>query len=473
MSNKLIKDDTLQTTNDLLMQIAMNTGGIDKLQSWDDYRKMVGKGKIANYVSTGDVCKASRLANITSTSTNSELTITIDEDVFLAHEGAQTEDLEFVYDGLEWRRNDVAVVLSTYGITVAGTPAKDDEIAIHETASDIEFQVLTTEDYYTPANGTKHSLPLHTTKIFDNLQFDAPEALIKVTTKLEVGTTYYITSNHGTYGSTTTEDGNFGFTPTKEVPVGGYVRHSTMGSWRSSYAKSNVVNGKFITYDTDFKQIEQLTTLDNASGTYLGQVTARDPQYRTSENCWYTERNLYGSNVWSKSNARQIMNSDEKKVTFVQQHDFDFPWSGDKVGYLHGFELKDYIGKVKHRVALPICEGYGYEDVEDYVWLLSKTELNGGANNGIYETSFGSDGVLKTTPPTLYKNLKDADRIRYFNGSAKYQWCCSPDVSNAGHVWDVTPTGTFNGGRAYYAYSVSLACAIISNLTDVATAVAE
>lgn len=470
---EIVKDDTLQDINKTLRQIAINTGGVDKLQTWDEYQQMVGKGEVSNYVKTGDVCVVERLSSLTSTTTNSNLTITVDEDVFTSHEGILTEDVEFVYDGLEWRYNDLAVNLSTYGITVSGTPAKDDIIAIHEAADDLEFEVMTTDDYYTPANGTKHSLPLCTSKIFAQMQFDAPEALIKVTTALKAGTTYYITSEHGDYNNDTIEDGSFGFTPTKDVPVGGYVRHSTMGSWRNSYAKSYVLSGKFITYDANYNQIEQLATLETTDGTFLGQVTCRDPQYRTNDNCWYTQRNIHGCNIWSLSNLRQILNSDEKVVTFVPQHEFDFPWSGNKTGFLHGFELKDYIGKVKHRIALPITNGYGYEDVEDYVWLLSNTELNNGANNGIYETSFGSDGVLKATPPTLFAKYTANDRIRYFKGSAVYWWTGSPGVSFASGARIVTPTGVFSHVSARDYYGVSLACAIISNQDRKATEVAE
>ena len=116
--------------------------------------------------------------------------------------------------------------------------------------------------------------------------------------------------------------------------------------------------------------------------------------------------------------------------------------------------------KVKIRVAIPTCDGGGYKDIETKVFPLSMTEVNLGTNNSQYETSFGLDNTLKTTPLSFYQGATNADRIKTLNGSARYWWLRSPIPSLSGSVRTIYTDGSLNNYSANGAYGLSAAWVI-------------
>ena len=459
--------------------IADNNGSLI-VDSPKTLQRLVRMGAIAKALHPSDQIVIERETNMTINSNNEGLTVSVTATTFIEMVGeAHSGVYEFIFDGLNWTLHGNEVELTQYGISCSGTPSADDIIAVHETASQLVFDVLGI-DQDTPSDpNLTHTLALQMHDCMLSLQFDAPEALMVFPEGLAAGQ-YYITGDHSTYGESTTEDGNFSFTITNAIPPGGFLRHSTMGAWRSSYNKSYVVGGSFITYGADYSTLETVATVEGQNGTYLGTVTARTPSYRAAgavsvDNINATERNAYGRNYWKESAARQMLNSDKAAGSvWSPQNRFDFPpsWKATQEGFLRGLdpELVSVIGRVKKRTGLNVWErtlkSANYEDTDELVWLPSFSEVYFGKN------TYGAQ-VDEGGPYSFYKDYSDlgsagtgadTNRIKLRSGSAQYWWLRSPAPSSASGVYYVQPTGagsTIGYDSAYTSLGLAPAYCIV------------
>lgn len=330
-----------------------------------------------------------------------------------------------------------------------------------------DLDVLGNDEDAAVDESIKHvlSLQFHSIFSYGSIPFDPPQSLFAVTTEslawlgiegteLPAGT-YHVVGNHSTYGNTTTEDGTYQFTTTKPVPIGGGIRHSAIGQYRSGgYDKSFILNGTFMTYGTDrYATLESgLATTEGSEGTSLGTTTARNPQYKVGDYTNFSERQFYGSNRWLTSFMRQWLNSDEAVMTWTPMTIWSRPNSATlPSGFLSRIdpELKAILCKVKTRYAKSIADGYGYEDVEDYVKLPTMLDLNFGNNNGVAEGPVNAEGtVTRTTPYSLYTGATDADRIKYQGATARYWWLASARPWYGNYERYVNPSGALNDNGA-------------------------
>lgn len=464
---KIARDETLgKVANAVEAIAALMADSMDGDTGFDAQAQLVKGGFGAKAIPVGTQEVIYKETGISATHSGEGITaIAVDEEVFInAEHESGVKAYEFTFDGVGWKdQKDNIVELAAYGITVTGTPAEGDQIVIHETASAIEMSVLD-HDYDTPVNeAIKHTMTIGMNNCFESRQFDAPEALIATPNGLTSGTRYYVSSNHGAYNDSTTEDGDFGFTPTVSPANVRYVRHSTMGASRSSYAKSNVTGGKFITYDASFAKLEECTTDEGSTGTYLGTVTAENPTYKSGDNVNYTRRNAYGSNDWETSNIRQYLNS-VGTGWWKQMTKFDFPPENVSTikGFLSGIDpvLRAHMQKVKKTYTKHNVDGGGLKVVEDKVFLLGMTEVNFGANNGSHESSYGMDNTLKTVPYAFYKDAGNADRIKLLSGTARYWWLRGTIPSYCNNVRCVITGGSLSDGFAIGAGGLVAACVI-------------
>lgn len=323
-------------------------------------------------------------------------------------------------------------------------------------------------DYHTPVNSAiKHTCTIGMRDCYENRQFDAPEALIKVVDGLAAGSHFYITLNHGAYNGSTSQDGVYGGTlgENQAIPAGGYLRHTTMGGYQSSsYTQAQITGGKWRAYGTDFAQIgaDIATDTGDTTGTNFGTATAATAN-GNSEHVNFTTRNAYGDNRLSKSAWLQYANA-QGTGWWQQKTEFDFPPASVATlnGLLTGMDadMLASMVKVKIRVALPTCDGGGYEDVETTVFPLSMTEVNLGANNNQYETSWGLDNTLKTGPVAFYKNAANANRIKTLSGTARHWWLRGPYPSHAYNVRYVNTSGALSHNIANNANGLVAAWAI-------------
>ena len=307
-----------------------------------------------------------------------------------------------------------------------------------------DLDVLGNDEDAAVDESIKHvlSLQFHSIFSYGSIPFDPAQYLFAVTaeslawlgiggTELPAGT-YHVTLDHGDYGNDTKEDGTYQFTTTKPVPIGGGIRHSTIGQYHSDgYAKAYVLGGTFMTYGADrYATLESgLATTEGGEGTSLGTATARDPARKIGDYTNFTDRQFYGSNRWLSSFMRQWLNSDEAVMTFTPMTIWSRPNSATlPSGFLSRIdpELKAVLCKVKTRYAKSIADGYGYEDVEDYVKLPTMLDMNFGNNNGVAEGSVDASGNLaRTKPYSLYTGATDADRIKYQGTTARSWWLAS------------------------------------------------
>lgn len=461
----MLNETGLQIANALNVMAVSMAKGIDGEVGYDGAAQLIKAGLGAKAFPVGTQMNIAKETSVSATHTGEGITgITVDEEVFLAaeHESGNAA-YEFTYDGAAWHKADGTVIeLTNYGIAITGTPAENDIIVVRETASMIASTVLD-HDYDTPVMDLAHTMTIAMNNCYENWQFDAPEALVATPDGL-TNARYYIVGDHCTYGSVTTQDGSYGFTPSVTPELVRYVRHSTIGLYQGGgYTKAQILNGKFITYNAAFEQIEQCDTDEGETGTNLGTVTAKDPQYLVGDNVWYTERNAYGNNDWEMSNIRQYLNS-AGTGWWRQMHKFDFPPANHTTlkGFLTGIDpaLRANMIRVKKRYAKSIADGYGYGETEDKVFLLGMTEVNLGKNNNINETSYGVDGVEKTVPYAYYVGAANADRIKLLSASPRPWWLRGSHPSNAGNVRGVYTDGSLYYGSADGAYGLAAVCVI-------------
>lgn len=308
-------------------------------------------------------------------------------------------------------------------------------------------------DCDTPVNpGLTHSMTLQLHDGWKSLQFDAAEALYYCETELAAGT-YNFTLLAGydtTYGGGKT----YSFTLANAVPAGGVI----MFPWE--YQKQ-AAETKISTYASreSTTVIESVSVTEGANGTSLGTADGK------SANMNHTHRIRYGSNKYSTSAMRQLLNSDAAAgKVWTPQTIFDRPptWAATQNGFLAVLDpdFLAVVADVKKRTALnTITDGGGYEDTIEKFFLLSRSEVYAGLENSVNEGK----------PYPYYSDFsdlsaagsgEDGNRIKYMDGVAKYWWLRSPYASTANHVRNVNPSGTLGTITADYALACAPACTI-------------
>lgn len=478
LENVFPNKEQFDTMNTLLATIASNTGSGTKVKTFGEVQQLTRCGLANKVFGVAEQFVAEKQSAVTASKGNSTgiTAASVDGIAFMkklgtAHEGVY----EFVYSGSAWRKGDEGVNLSDYGITVTGTPAKDDTVAITVTTSDLTFDIVDF-DKHTPRGGRyAHTIDLllHDVAAYGTIPFCAPQLLYRTDVELPAGN-YKFTLDHARYGNGTEYDGTFMFTTTKPIPVDGGFRHTNpIGGWKEKYAKSDVLGNYITTYGArpTRTEIETGLTVTEWDGTTectdLGTFTAQKREYYTDDGKHnFTERNAYGSNRWRDSVYRQWLNSDAPAVTsgsavsnwWTPQSVFDRVPGGAKLaGFLYGLDpdFVKSIGEVEVKTALYECDRAGnatYDITYDKVFLLSRKEV------------FGSDEYSNISEGSLleyFNGATNADRIKYQNGSPRWWWLRTPYSGTANNVRYVNTGGMLDNYYASYAYGVVPACCII------------
>ena len=459
--------DALEQQTACLAAIASHTGGI-KITSWADAQALVRRN-MHRSIAVADQLVAERATKVQASTGNSVgiSEATVDMIAFLAAMGeTQAGVYEVIYDGADWRKEGNAINLTTYGITVTGTPQEDDHIVITVTTTEQCFDVMD-HDTHTPVNpALTHTMPLllHDIAAYGTIPFCPPQLLYYTDVGLPAGN-YKFTLDHGAYGGSIGQDGTYMFTTDVAIPADGGIRHSTAGAYKEGgYAATDITSGKVIIYGPGDARV---IVKDNIACsewdgvtecTDIGTFTARSTTYHTADGKHnFTERCAYGSNRWKTSAARQWLNSDAAPVPeesevvsnwYTRQTVFDrLPGGAKLAGYLYGLdpELKAVICPVKVKTALPDqerIEGATYEETEDKVWLASMTEVYGSNNNNVAEGSQFE----------YWKDTTNAAKIKYQGSTARGWWLRGPYPGIAYVVRVVNSSGALNYIYANYAY---------------------
>ena len=457
--------------------IANKMGAYEVPLIWLGIQAGVRSGIIRRFLDTGDQLKADTAEVVSAAVSGEGITAaTVNKDTFLAAAGTHQHEYEFEYDGAAWHFGGHAVALTDYGISVTGTAVSGDIVVIHRSATTYDCDVQGIDEDEPVDTSRKHVLAIQFHKIFRQLNFDPPQYLVAVTAEaltawgisgnvLPAGT-YNVTLDHAAYNGSTSQDCTVQFTTTVDIPIGGGIRHTAIGAYQSSsYTKAQILSGTFVTYAADTVTTLEtgLVTTEGNDGINLGTTTASTPSYKIGDFINFSQRQAYGTNRWSKCYARLYLNSRDATVQFVRQTIFSRNVASPPEGFLHTLdpELVAVLGKVRKRYALCVADGYGYEDVEDYVTLNTFTDMGGGANNSIYEGPVNAAGtVTRTGAYSLWKGTTNADRIKYLGSSAAYWWLSSCGPSGACYVRYVYTSGAFSS-YAYYSYGLAPSLYII------------
>ena len=203
---------------------------------------------------------------------------------------------------------------------------------------------------------------------------------------------------------------------------------------------------------------------EGTGGQGLGTLTTAGD---FSNNLNSIQRVRYGSNNYKESAIRQWLNSDKAAGSvWTPQTKFDRPptWAATADGFMYGMDA-DFlavIGKTHIVVSRnTVCDGGGYDEMDDYFFLLSRREVYMGN-----EVS----GIIEGEPYPYYSDYSDlsaagtgadSNRIKYRNGSAQYWWNRTPNSGYGNYVRNVITTGAMYYYGAYYSSGVAPACNII------------
>ncbi len=443
------------------------------IKHFSEMRQLTRLGLLSKYVKVGDLIAVSKESGISATVTGGVTAATVTEDAFLAKAGtAETHAYEFLYDGAAWHIEGEPAELTDWGISITGTPADGDAVVVHVQAGIVYFEAAD-HDYDVPADADReHSFSMISRDIlsYGTIPFSSPQALKAIAADefpsgLAAGT-YNITLNHGAYDSGTGQDGTYQFTITQAVPVGGKIRHSSIGTSQSSYSKTQITSGTFTTYDASYNIIESgLATTEGSEGTSLGTATAETKSYMSGTHLNSTRRHAYGSNrgrhsamrKWLRSSAAGA-GSGQIASWWTASNEFDMPVKTTLPGFLHGMdpEFVACIGPVRKRTYLHAwdrTDSTAYEDTVETVFQVSMTELGYGNNDGVAECSPKTDGTInKSGAYALYVGATNTDRIKRQNGTARYYFHRSPYPSSAVHVRGSLTDGSlsyFNASNTY------------------------
>lgn len=466
---KVFRDQTAKEIEEVLVGILHQMGGTLAPENAMQIQAKVRAHTIGAYLQPGDPITVARESSVSATVSGDVTAATVTEETFIEAIGhSESNAYEFVYDGAAWTLHNDVVELSNYGITPTGTPAEGDTIVIHVSADHIVFETLG-DGCDVPVNtNLDNSVSFLTRDVqtYGSIARCAPQALATVTSAIASGEKAYVKGDHCAYDGSTTEDGNFGFVAPGDVPVGAKIRHSTIGKSQTTYAKSNVIGGKFTIYAADYSVLyDNVETIEDDTGALLGTVTAKDPQYLengTAGHANFTQRNQYGSNRAAHAAHQKWLNSDaagagsgQVASWWTPSDEFDMPIKSTLPGWLHGLdpEFRSCLAKVWKRTAKSIADGYSYEDTQELVWVPSMTEVGFGNNNSVVETSpKGSAGDPNFTVYPLYDGASNADRIKYLSNTARYWFLRSPHPSYAGNVRSVNTGGSLSYINASSAY---------------------
>lgn len=455
----------LDAQNAILARMADKMGAFEKPTSFKGIQAFLRNGLIRHVLDDSDQIQAALNINVATEIHGTGVTAaTVDKDVFLAAAGSHTHIHEYSYDGAAWLHNGEVVELSDYGVTITGNPASGDAVVCHVSSGTVDFDIMGIDEDCPVDKTKKHTLTLLAANCIENEVFDPHQYLYAVTAAawpdgLPAGT-YSVTLNHGSYAGNTAQDGTYKFTTTQTVPVGGGIRHSTIGAYQGSgYTKDQILGGKFTTYAADrIATLETLTTTEvtdtDTDVVNLGTTTACDPQYKSGEYINYSQRNAYGSGRWGTSWIRQLLNCRDKVLNFIPATIWSRPARANAEGFLHRLdpELVAVLGKHRIRYALGIADGNGYEDLEDYVSLATMTDVGFGSNNGVKETAVDADGnLMRQGEYSFWAGKSNPDRIKYIATVARSWWLASVSPSYAYLAQCVFYSGALHYYDAYRA----------------------
>ena len=453
-----------QETNTLLSLIARAvsedaSGEITDFQTIQSYLRA---GQISHILSVGDQLRVNRLDSVSATVSGDITAAAVDAETFLTMtRHPETTAFTFTYDGSGWSMRDASgtvrpAELAAYGITVTGTPAANDVITVHETASTLLWDVLGV-DCDTPADPHHtHTLTLGLHDCAASLMFDAREALFHFAEGLSAGTYNFTVTEHSWVSGD--NDKTFQFTLTQDIPAGGQLVLDVAYNVTIADSTAKTYSGA-----ASATEIETVTITEGSGGTSLGEVSNTIANGANS-----LQRALNGNGNYGESAIRQYLNSAAAAGSvWTARNAWDRApsWNASTAGFLRGLDkaFLSVIGEVTKKTALnTVCEANDDTTSTEKVFLLSRSEVYGGkevtGGEGAAYPYYSDYSALNAAGMNA-----DSNRVKYKNGVAFFWWLRTPFASNANGVRGVNSEGVVNYTTANNGSSkgVAPACCIV------------
>ena len=200
--------------------------------------------------------------NVSGASSAGVTGVSVNATTYRTKTGNKTGTTAFYYDGSSWHLDSQTgqlVNLPDYGITVQGTPVNGDYVTVSVPTSDIVFQVAAYDHYELENGEIKHGVVLMSKDIVKlPQQMMTPNRAALAVTKKEIPAgKYSITMKDVAWqgGNNQQANGDYVFTLTKPVPVGGALTFDGMPLWINPTPSKFMQDVKAMTYDTDRKTV--------------------------------------------------------------------------------------------------------------------------------------------------------------------------------------------------------------------------
>ena len=394
-------------------------------------KEILNAGKGKSYFDVGDQITVEKENSILVTPSNDGLSIAFTEATFLEKEReAGNIDYVFTYTADGWKDNHgTLVTLSEYGIVVTGTPSVDDTITIHESASELVFDIAHVEN-------DKLILVMH--DAFISMQFDAAEAKWAAADGSQLPAGKYKISS--TLSFTATQP--FYCAKPSNTTLSTSVTVTTYGANRAS-----VESGLAIVAD--------VTDCD-------GDLTATG-----CEN--HNDRVSYGSNNYMESAIRQYLNG-TASGWWSPQTKWDLrPSNHAGVPFMHGIDpaFLDVLStedKVWKDNTNGTYGNTGAHSFQDKFFLLCSKDVNFSTDADESDTRLAlfTNGLSASDNSTDQNNL----RKKIVGSSYGYWWLRTANRGNVNRAVRVHPSGTRNDHSAYSSIGVVPACVISADSAE-------
>ena len=286
------------------------------------------------------------------------------------------------------------------------------------------------------------------------VQFGARQAFYVTDNGLTAGVYNILIESQPWY---TRDQGKYAqFELTQDLPAGGQIVFT--------HADNTTMFGKTLSTLASPESTTALENIEISEGTEGINLGTLKASLQNSINSSY--RAFWGSGNYKESAVRQWLNSKNTAGNvWNPQTKFDRPpsWADTLNGFMYGMD-EDFLKVIKKThikyARNTLFEGGGYDEIDDYFYLLSKPQIYGGA------TVLGVDEGEIYPYFINYSTLNaagtgnDKNRIKTRNGSAQWYWLRSPGAGYGSNVWNVAATGQLYHNSASYAGGVAAACTI-------------
>lgn len=447
---------------------AVIEGGVVEPSTWEEIHNLIAEGNIGLVYGAGDEIDVKFYGSFSVVSSNSDLTVTCDRDVFVLKTSMTAQTAVFTYNSNRstWVYSENDVNIAEYGITVTGTPANGNTITVTMTVNTVPHIVMGNDQEVAGDNDSfTHSLTLRRKYARDSgYVFDPREAFFYNGTDapLPAGTYNFLLGNHSWYSADIGK--YFQFTLTEDLPVGGQL------VWQQAY-NATLVNASikvFASPETpDANPTETVTMTEGQGGTYLGVInngfpTSGTTGYDATYNKYLNQcqRALFGSNDYATSNIRQKYNSNQVAGTYAEGKtgwDRLAGYLTSENGFIYDLDpnVKMYLAECKKTTETVTFTSTaptsgGRKQSNEKVWLMSREEIQ--SESASEYNSYPSYTYYHNLLGSTYGDWRTDTRFILTNagGTAQYYFLRSPYASSGCNVRYVDTCGTVSTSGASY-----------------------